>query len=115
MRSFENLGIRHVQVQIQVVVEGRGDARPAGAEMEEVAVMTGSASGGVVGGAGGAGGGGGAHHAGNGSLAGGLPRGAAAALHLLGEGALHAVLIAVEQRLSPAQPETDGPTGEGRK
>lgn len=56
-RSSENLGIRHVQVQVQIVVQGCGDARPAGTKMEEVAVVTGSAAGCVVGGTRGAGGG----------------------------------------------------------
>lgn len=49
--------IWHVQVKVQVVVQGRRDARVAGAEEQKVAVMTGSAAGGVVTGAGGAGGG----------------------------------------------------------
>lgn len=96
------------------MVQGCGDARPAGAEIEEVAVVTGPAAGRVVSGAGGARGGGGANDTGNSSLAGGLLCWAATALPFLREEALHAMLIAVEQGLSPAQPKTDGPA-EGRK
>ena len=70
--------------------------------MEEVAMMTGSTTGGVVTGTEGAGHRRGAYDAGDDSLAGGLLRRAAAALHLLREEAQYSVLVAVEQRLSPA-------------
>lgn len=77
--------------------------------MENVAVMTGSTAGGVVSGAEGAGGGGGAHDAGDDSLTGGLLHWTNTAPGLLSEGAQHSMLIAVEQRLSPAQPKRHGP------
>lgn len=109
MRSFENLSVRHVQVKVQIVVQGCGNARVAGTKMEEVAVVTGSTAGRVVSGTGGAGGGGGAHDAGNNSLASGLLRGAAAALDLLGEGSQHSVLTAVQQRLGLAPPKPGRP------
>lgn len=54
MRKFENLSIRHVQVKVQIVVQGCSDARPAGTQMEDVAVVTGSAAGRIIGSAGGA-------------------------------------------------------------
>lgn len=96
IRSSENLSIRHVQVQVQIVIQGCSDARPAGTKMEDVAMVTGSAAGCVVSGTGGAGGGGGAHNAGNDSVAGGLLHRADTALHLLREGAQYSMLIAVE-------------------
>lgn len=109
IRSSENLSIRHVQVQVQVVVQGCSDARPAGTQMQEVAVVTGSTAGCVVSGTGGAGGGVGAHDAGNDSLAGGLLRGADTALCVLGVEAQDSVLAAVDERLGPAQPKPNGP------
>lgn len=72
-------------------------------------MVTGSAAGGVVGSARGAGGGGGANAAGYDSLARGMLHGADAAFHLLGKGARHAMLIAVEQGLGLAQPESKRP------
>lgn len=114
IRSSENLSIRHVQVQAQIVVQGCGNARPAGTKMEDVAVVTGSAAGCVVRSTGGAGGGGGAHNAGYDSLAGGMLHRADTALHLLREGAQHSMLIAVEQRLDPAQPKSNRPA-EGKE
>lgn len=77
-------------------------------------MVTGSATGCVVSGTGGAGGGGGAHNAGDDSLAGGLLPRADAALHFLKERAQNAVLIAVEQGLSPVQPKPNRPA-EGEK
>ena len=103
------LAVGHVQVKVQVAVQRRCDARPAGSKMEEVAVVTGSTAGGVVRSAGGAGAGGGAHHTGHGPLAGGLLRRTAAAPPLLGEGAQGAALAAVEQRLDPGPPGGEPP------
>lgn len=77
-------------------------------------MVTGSAAGFVVRSTGGAGGGGGAHNAGYDSLAGGMLHRADTALHLLREGAQHSVLIAVEQRLDPAQPKSNRPA-EGKE
>lgn len=93
--SSENLSVRHVQVKVQIVVQGCGNAWLAGAKMEEVAMVTGSTAGCIVRGTGGAGGEGGAHNAGNDSLAGGLLHRAATALRLLRERAQHSMLIAV--------------------
>lgn len=72
-------------------------------------MVTGAASGDVVRSAGGTGRGGYADDAGCDSLAGGLLHGANATLHLLGEKAQDAVLVAVEQRLGLRQPEAHGP------
>lgn len=108
----KNLSVRHVQVQVQIVVQGCCDARPAGTKMEEVAMVTGPAACSVVSGTGGARGGWGAHNAGNDSLAGGLFRRTNAAPHLLRERAQYSVVITVEQRLGPAQPETNRPAEE---
>lgn len=72
-------------------------------------MVTGSAAGRVVGSARGTGGGGGANAAGYDSLASGMLHGADTAFHLLGEGARHTMLIAVEQRLGLAQPISKRP------
>lgn len=114
MKRSQNLSVWHVQVKVQIMVQRCGNARPAGAKMKEVAMVTGSAAGGIVTGADGAGSEWGTYDTGDDALACGLVRGTAATLCLLGEGAQNSVFIAVEQRLSPAQPEPYRPA-EGRK
>lgn len=109
MRSAANLSIRHVQVKVEIMVQGGGDALPAGTKMQDVAMVTGATAGCVVTGAGGAGGGGGAHNTGDDALAGELLRRAAAGHGLLREGARNTVVVAVEQRLRFAQPERQRP------
>lgn len=53
--SHKDLNIRDIQVQVQIVVQRRGNAGSTGTEMEDVAVMTGPTSGRVVHSTGGAG------------------------------------------------------------
>lgn len=112
MEEVAHLGVRHVKVKVDVVVQRVGDVGPTGAHMEDAAWEACAAAGDVVWGTGRAEGPL-ADPTGNGALADvALVCGTDAALQLLGEGAMHAMLAAVQQRLGFVQPKSQSPAGD---
>ncbi|MEQ2216069.1 hypothetical protein XENOCAPTIV_010240, partial [Xenoophorus captivus] len=88
---------------------GGPDARTTGAKMEDIAMVTGSTSGGIVSVTLGTGIGRGAHNTWDCSLAGGLFHRTGTALSLLRKHSQDSVLITVEQRLSRTHPKPNRP------
>lgn len=91
------------------MVQGGPDARTTGAKIKDIAMVTGSASGGIVSGTLGAGIRRGAHNTRDGALTDGLVHRTNTCLSLFRECSQDSMLIAVEQRLSHTKPKPDRP------
>lgn len=112
MEEVTHLHVWHIKVKVDVVVQRVGNVGPTGAHMEDAAWEACAAAGNVVWGTGRAEGPL-TDPTGNSALANvALVCGTDAALQLLGEGAMHAVLAAVQQRLGFVQPKSQCPAGE---